>query len=110
MPIYPCKCKSCGKTDEVFLRMSDCENLPNCCGAKMARVFTPPYVVEDMKPYISPIDRSIVSSRKAHRDHMVKHDVIEAGNEKMRPKKRIEPDSKDIIADIHKAYAEQGIS
>lgn len=83
MPIYPCECKTCGHYDEPFLPFSEYKNLPECCGEKMSRVFTPVGVIEDMKPYKSPIDGNWVTSRAQHREHMKHHDVIEVGNEKL---------------------------
>lgn len=41
------------------------------------------FVMEDMKPYKSPIDGEIISSRSHHRAHMRKHGVIEVGNERL---------------------------
>lgn len=75
----------------------------------MKLAITAPYVVEDMKPYISPIDGKPVKSRKEHRDHMVRHGVIEAGNEKpTRPAiKREEP--KGVEQDIYNALTEAGL-
>lgn len=35
-----------------------------------------PAVRDDIEPFISPIDFSIISSRSALRDHMGKHDVV----------------------------------
>lgn len=35
-----------------------------------------PAVRDDIEPFISPIDGSVVASRSALRDHMGKHDVV----------------------------------
>lgn len=40
------------------------------------------HVIRDLEPYISPIDRSVVGDRTAHRDHMRRHNVVEWGTEK----------------------------
>lgn len=58
------------------------------------------YVVPDIKPYVSPIDGSVVGGRRQHRDHMRAHGVIEVGNEKpTRPKyKPLPPIADDIRA------------
>lgn len=42
-----------------------------------------PMIMSDMKGYLSPLDRSYVSSRSAHRDHMRQHGVIEVGTERI---------------------------
>lgn len=41
-----------------------------------------PYYMSPKLEYKSPIDGAIISSRRAHEDHMRKHNVIEVGNEK----------------------------
>jgi len=104
MPIYPCKCKSCGHYEEVFLTVAEHKNLPDHCGQQMSRVFTAPHVIEDMKPYISPIDGKPVKNRAAHRDHMKRHGVIEVGNEKItnqrsRPKDKPDESLKQDLYD-----------
>jgi hypothetical protein len=47
------------------------------------------HVIRDLEPYISPIDRTVVSDRTAHRDHMRRHNVVEWGTEK--PQRRQPP-------------------
>lgn len=39
------------------------------------------YVMPDKAPYLSPMDGTVVSGRRAHRDHMLRHDVIEVGDQ-----------------------------
>lgn len=45
-------------------------------------------VIQDIEPYRSPIDRSVVSSRSQHRDHMRQHGVVEMGNEYPKERER----------------------
>ena len=68
----------------------------------MTRVLTPLHVIEDMKPYRSPLDGSMVTSRDQHRNHMRKHDVIEVGNEKLehKPKPYDDRELKQDIANV----------
>lgn len=40
-------------------------------------------VVRDKSPYYSPIDRTIVDGKSAHREHMKKHGVLEVGDMKL---------------------------
>lgn len=40
------------------------------------------HVIRDYEPYISPIDRTVVTDKTAHRDHMRRHNVVEWGTEK----------------------------
>jgi hypothetical protein len=44
-----------------------------------------PYVIRDIGEYVSPIDNSTITSRSTHREHLKVHDVIEVGNERLRP-------------------------
>lgn len=41
------------------------------------------YILPDKLEYHSPLDGSIVSSRSTHREHMKRHDVVEAGDMKI---------------------------
>lgn len=69
------------------------------------------YVVEDIKPYRSPLDGSIVSSRSQHRAHMKAHGVIEVGNEKLtRPAtKKPEVNREQLRRDIADTLSGYGI-
>ena len=100
MPIYPCKCE-CGHYDEVYRTVANYKDLPEHCGKQMRRYMTPTNVMEDMKEYRSPLDGSVVSSRKHHRAHMKKHGVIEMGNEKPKLKKAKGYDSTGLRDDIN---------
>lgn len=42
-----------------------------------------PYIMPDKLAYVSPIDGSSVTSRSHHREHMKRHNVLEAGDVKM---------------------------
>lgn len=84
----------------MFLPVEQYDQLPDHCGQQMARVFSAPHVIEDMKPYRSPLDGSMVTSRSQHRDHMRKHGVIEVGNERLNRPYRKEYDPGDIKQDI----------
>lgn len=48
------------------------------------------YVMSDMAPYISPLDKSVITSRSAHRDHVRDHGVLEVGTQPMGSMKREE--------------------
>ena len=41
------------------------------------------YVMNDIQPYQSMIDGSMITSRSHHREHLQAHGCIEVGNEKM---------------------------
>jgi len=42
-----------------------------------------PFLMPDKTPYLSPIDMKMVEGRAAHREHMRKHGVVEAGDLKL---------------------------
>jgi hypothetical protein len=44
------------------------------------------YVMNDIDPYRSQIDGSMIMSRSHHREHLKRHGCIEVGNEKIVPK------------------------
>ena len=69
----------------------------------MKRYFTPTNVMADMKEYQSPLDGSVVRSRKHHRDHMKRHDVIEVGNERIKPGLKKDYNPGNIRGDIQGA-------
>lgn len=54
-----------------------------------------PMYMRDIGEYRSPIDGTLITSRSAHRDHVRQHDVIELGNEVVKPLPEA-PISKDI--------------
>jgi len=105
MPIYPCKCE-CGHYEEVYRTVAEYKDLPHHCGKRMTRHFTPTNIMADMEPYRSPLDGSVVKSRKHHRDHMRKHGVIEVGNEKIGAGAKKEYQPKGVRDDIYKTMHE----
>lgn len=55
------------------------------------------YVQDDIKPYKSMIDGSVISSRSQHRRHLKQHGCIEVGNERMESKPKM---SKSVRREI----------
>lgn len=88
MPNYDFLCKKCGKIEERFLRLSDFDNKPLCCGEMMHVKITPINVQQDIAPYKSMITGEMITSRGQHRNHLKAHKCIEVGNEKIEPKER----------------------
>ena len=41
-----------------------------------------PDIMPDIKPYISQVDGSLITSRSRHREHLKAHGVVEVGNDK----------------------------
>jgi hypothetical protein len=106
MPVYVHKCKKCEKVKEVVRKVADYKrNFPTCCGEEMPMVLCAPAVFDDMTPYRSPVDGSIINSRSDHRNHLKEHKLIEVGNEKLKPRanKPCEPEgiAKDIVRAIN---------
>ena len=91
MPIYRIRCVECGRGDEVFRKVADYNDLPECCGKVMGRVILAPMVAGDIQPYRSMIDGRIINSRSEHRAHLRDHGCVEVGNEKITPKPMTPP-------------------
>jgi hypothetical protein len=49
-------------------------------GGEVFNENTGPYILPDKSPYQSPLDGSYVTSRSQHREHMIRHNVIEFGD------------------------------
>lgn len=82
MPLYTVQCAVCKKTDSIFRKIIERDiNLPRCCSKPMERKITAPLINDDIEPYISMIDGSIINSRSQHRNHLKSHQCIEVGNE-----------------------------
>jgi hypothetical protein len=43
-------------------------------------------IVPDIAPFKSPVDNSVVGSRKALREHNKRNDVIQVGNDRVTPR------------------------
>lgn len=50
-------------------------------------------IMNDIKPYVSMIDGSIITSRSKHREHLRQHNCIEVGNDSSlyKPRKPLAP-------------------
>ena len=101
MPIYECKCNQCGKRDEVYRPMAEYDQMPECCGVKMAKVPPRLHVVEELKPYRSMVDGSIIDSRKRHRNHLKQHGCEEVGNEMPTRKKEVIKPDLELKKELH---------
>jgi hypothetical protein len=57
------------------------------------------YIQDDIKPYKSMADGTIISSRSQHRRHLKRHNCIEVGNEIMRnaPPPPVENTRKEVL-------------
>lgn len=93
MPIYAMRC-TCGHTEDIFRSIAEIDrDLPEHCGHTMTRAIVAPMVSDDIQPYRSMCDGSMITSRSQHRAHLRQHGVIEVGNEKL-------PERKSTIGDV----------
>lgn len=79
MAIYTYQCGGCGALGEVWQSISSYyirPNRPSCCGQEMERYLTAPLVAVDHVPFVSPIDGTVINSKSARREHMIKHGVV----------------------------------
>ena len=44
-------------------------------------------IVPDIQPYKSVVTGEVIGGRRQHREHLKAHDLVEVGNEKVKPKK-----------------------
>ena len=51
MPLYEYECKTCGKHEDAFRKISEHKNGPKCCGEIMSQVLGKHYVIPDLDPY-----------------------------------------------------------
>lgn len=86
MPIYLINCPRCGKQETIFRKLSEYNDLPECCGESMSRMICAPNVISDIQPYKSMVTGEIITSRSQHKRHLQQHGCTEVGNESMTPK------------------------
>ena len=64
------------------------------------------HIIKDIEPYRSMITSEIIGGRRQHREHLLRHEVIEVGNERLKPRK---PDPMpDARLDIAQVMREKG--
>ncbi|WP_230951446.1 zinc ribbon domain-containing protein [Burkholderia stagnalis] len=88
MPIYTAQCAACGRETDLYRPVAERDrDLPECCGARMARKIAAPYVAPDISPYqavavdVATGRPPVISSRSAHRDFLKRNGYVEVGNE-----------------------------
>jgi hypothetical protein len=50
-----------------------------------------PMILPDIKPYQSMVTGEIIDGRKSHREHLKRHNVVEVGNEPIKPPSPVKP-------------------
>lgn len=94
MPIYEIACNKCGRHEDVYRKLSDIDDLPDCCGEKMHRCLSSPAFMMDMQPYRSMATGEMITSRSRHKSHMKEHGLIEVGDQMPAHEKNIEQGKK----------------
>jgi predicted nucleic-acid-binding Zn-ribbon protein len=92
-------------TRDEFRFVDSRNDCPTCrCGASTERIIqAPAMVMNDIQPYRSMIDGSVINSRSQHRAHLKSHGCIEVGNEKMKPKPlEAPPGTKQAVIDAYR--------
>lgn len=65
-----------------------------------------PAVFRDVDPYRSIVTQEVIGGRRQHRDHLKRHDLVELGNERLPPRKPIEPKPGEIVDTIKRVIAQ----
>lgn len=83
MPTYEYRCVSCSKLTPAYRTIENRKITPICsCGAETEKIISAPsMVMPDIQAYNLPGTNKWITSRGQHREHLVKHDLIEVGNE-----------------------------
>lgn len=106
MPIYTTRCPQCGARQDVYRALKNYDDLPECCGVKVERVISAPFVMTDIQPYRSMVTGEVINSRSQHRAHLKQHGKVEIGNEKFEPVRRPEPTG--VKEDVARAIQQLG--
>lgn len=120
MPTYHSECKSCGLLFEQVRKMADYKKTPACtsCGEPtVAAIVVPPqgFVKGKFDPFISPVDRTLISCQRDLDEHNKRNGVMnlhDGYDEKAlmdvvnKPRPTVKIDKKEIAADIIDAARE----
>ena len=114
MALYPYKCQGCGHEEVVWQSISSyCQapKVPVCaCKKDMVRLITLPMIkTDEIVPFMSTLDGSMITSKSQQREHMAKHGVVlfddiapEIEQKRVAREKAAVADIKDdIIASCH---------
>lgn len=88
MPIYTVACAECARESDIYRTVAERDrDLPECCGAHMARKVVAPYVAPDINAYqavavdVATGKAPIITSRSSHREFLQRNGYVEVGNE-----------------------------
>lgn len=66
------------------------------------------FVMGDIQPYKSMITGEMITGRRQHREHLRQHGCIEVGNEKLTPRRTINPTRDDYRRSVAEVMAGKG--
>ena len=86
MPIYLVRCEECGQEQDIFRRIAEMDNVPDCHGP-MKHVLCAPMINPDISPYRAvAVDKKTgkmpyITSRKEHREFLKRNNYCEIGSD-----------------------------
>jgi putative FmdB family regulatory protein len=95
MPVYEIQCLNCGKHEDVFRRIAEMNDLPECCGTPMSRCLSAPSVMADIQPYRSMATGEMITSRTQHRNHLKSRGLVEIGDQHESHQKQMDQRKED---------------
>ncbi len=103
MPTCDFRCTDCKNEFALVLSMRD-DRPTECvhCGGELQRVIVPPMIAPDLAPYQSIVTGEMISGRKAHRDHLEQHGLVEIGDQSSKRQKAYKETEFEQKLDWHK--------
>lgn len=87
--LYEYECQ-CGALTERICPVKDHTPRIKCeCGRMAVQLLGFAHVVPDIEPYRSVVTGERIRSRAHHREHLKRHDLVEIGNERIKPRKAV---------------------
>lgn len=112
MPMYRLICDCCAREEDVFRRLAEIDDLPQCCAAAMRRKVCAPAVIGDIQPYqamgvdVATGSAPVISSRSEHRAYLRRNGYVEVGNEMPKPRARALEGDFDVRGELAQAVRE----
>ena len=84
MPTYTVRCPTCGEQQDIFRRMADCDDTPECHGERMRHVLSAPMIIADIQPYRAvAVDKKTgelpyITSRRQHQEFLKRNNYAVA--------------------------------
>lgn len=87
MPMYLYRCAECGAAHDHYARISEIDaNIPDCHGPMERQIGTPMFAIQADMHAKSPIDGTVLTSRRQRLEYMKRNGLTEAlpANEQIR--------------------------